>query len=279
MITGLPGKGSRLMEKEKLEAIKQWTNDPCGTVAGDFEEGSKEFFEAVAKNRYKAYAPWLKKLIDGIDVKDKTVLELGCGLGTDLMSFARNGAKVIGLDLTPKHIELARKLFKISNMPAEFVLGDAENMDIPSESIDVVYSFGVLHHTPHIDKAVTEIQRVLKPGGLAVVGLYHKNSWQYWVNMIFLMGIYQRKLFKMSTAELLSSYIEVSHSGAKPLVKVYSQGDCKRVFRQFKEVKIKKDHWVRESLIIPGVSPNVFSLLPAFLPSFLGWYIMVFARK
>jgi ubiquinone/menaquinone biosynthesis C-methylase UbiE len=274
MITGLPGKGSRLMEKEKLEAIKQWTNDPCGTVAGDFEEGSKEFFEAVAKNRYKAYAPWLKKLIDGIDVKDKTVLELGCGLGTDLMSFARNGAKVIGLDLTPKHIEFAKKLFKISNMPAEFVLGDAESMDIPSESIDVVYSFGVLHHTPHIDKAVAEIQRVLKPGGLAVVGLYHKNSWQYWINIFLIHGVFKRKLANMTMNDLLSSVIEYSTSGARPLVNVYTKSDCRRMFKKFTGIKIKNDHWTRDQ--IPS---RIGSIMPAFLPSFLGWYIMVFARK
>jgi ubiquinone/menaquinone biosynthesis C-methylase UbiE len=263
------------LEKEKLEAIKQWTNDPCGAVYSDaYEEGSKEFFKATLHYR-NATHPWINKMIDGLDVKGKTVLEIGCGMGADLLSFAKNGAKVTGLDLTPKHIELAQKLFKINGLPAEFILGDAESLDMPSESVDIVYSMGVLHHTPHIDQAIAEIHRVLKPGGLAVVGLYHKNSWHYWVNLIFLLGIFQRKLFKMSVAELLSSSVEVSHSGARPLVKVYSKGDCKRLFKKFTNVKIKKNHWTSDQ--IP--SRWLASHLPKFLPSFLGWYIIVLARK
>jgi ubiquinone/menaquinone biosynthesis C-methylase UbiE len=275
MIIGLLGKGFKPVEKEKLEAVKQWTNDPCGAVAGDFKEGSREYFDAVAKNRYESYAPWLKKLIDGIDVKGKTVLELGCGLGTDLMSFAKNGADVTGLDLTPKHIELAKKLFELSGMPAKFILGDAENMEIPAASIDVVYSFGVLHHTPNIEKAVAEIHRVLKPGGLAVIGLYHKNSWHYWFNLILIHGIFQRKLFRMSVDELLSASVEISHSGARPLVKVYSGAQCRRLFKAFSSTKIKKDHWTRDQIPNRWLSTH----LPVFLPGFLGWYIMVFAVK
>lgn len=280
MITGLRERGYKDLEKEKLEAIKQWTNDPCGAIyAETYQEGSKEFFEAVIKYRYEAYAPWLKKLIDGLDVQGKTVLELGCGIGSDLLSFARNGANVIGLDLTPKHIELARKLFEVYGLPAEFLIGDAENLSIPSDSVDLVYSFGVLHHTPNIDKAVAEIHRVLKPGGLAVVGLYHKNSWQYWVNLIFLLGIFQRKLFKMSLAELLSSCVEISHSDARPLVRVYSKGDCKRLVKDFKKIQIKKYHWRKDQVWIPWVFSRITLYLPTFLPSFLGWYIIVFARK
>jgi ubiquinone/menaquinone biosynthesis C-methylase UbiE len=269
------------MEQEKLEAIKQWTNDPCGAVySNKYEEGSREFFEATIKNRYEAYAPWLKKIIDNIDVKGKTVLELGCGIGVDLLSFAKNGAKVTGLDLTPKHLELAKQLFITYGQNGEFIEGDAENLNIPSESIDIVYSFGVLHHTPNIIKAVAEIYRVLKPGGQAIVGLYHKNSWHYWVNMVFLLGFFQRKLFKMSMKDILSSNIEVSHSGARPLVKVYSGSDCRRLFKNYSSVKLNVDYWTRDQVrFMPYIPQKLFSLLPPFLPSFLGWYIMVFAKK
>jgi SAM-dependent methyltransferase len=266
------------VEKEKLEAIKQWTNDPCGALYSDvYQEGSKEFWEAVVKNRYESYAPWLKSLIDSLDVKDKSVLKVGCGMGVDLLSFARNGAKVTGLDLTPKHIELAGNLFHAYGHKADLFLGDAEKMPFPSESFDIVYSFGVLHHTPNIDKAIAEIHRVLKPGGLAIVGLYHKNSWHYWVNLIFLMGIYQRKLFKMSVDELLSSSVEISHSGARPLVKVYSSSDCRRLFKEYSGINFKKRHWSLDQIQIP--THWLEKILPAFLPDFLGWYIFVFAGK
>jgi ubiquinone/menaquinone biosynthesis C-methylase UbiE len=269
------------MEKEKLEAIKQWTNDPCGAVYSDkYEESSREFYEATIKNRYESYAPWLKKLIDNIDAKGKIVLELGCGIGVDLLEFAKNGAKVTGLDLTPKHLELAQKLFDTYGHKATFIQGDAENLTLPSESVDVVYSFGVLHHTPNIDKAIAEIHRVLKPGGQAIVGLYHKNSWNYWVNVVLLLGIFQRKLFKMSVNGILSSNIEVSHSGARPLVKVYSGVHCRRLFKKFRPVKLKVEHWTRDQVrFMPYIPQKLFSMLPPFLPPFLGWYIIVMANK
>jgi ubiquinone/menaquinone biosynthesis C-methylase UbiE len=264
------------MEKEKLEAIKQWSNDPCGAIyAETYNEGSKEFWEAVLKYRYDVYAPWLKKLIQELDVKGKKILELGCGLGSDLLCFAEKGAQVIGLDLTPRHIELARGLFSTFGHPADFVIGDAERLAFPSESFDIVYSFGVLHHTPNIKKAISEIRRVLKPGGLAIIGLYHKNSWHYWVNLIGIHGLLQRKLFKMSIDELLSSCVEFSRSGARPLVKVYSAADCRCLFKDFTEIEIARYHWKSEQILIPYIA----RLLPTFLPGFIGWYIVISAKK
>lgn len=264
------------MEKEKKEAIKQWTHDPCGAIyAETYEEGSREFFEAALKYRHEIYAPWLKKLIEELDVEEKTLLEIGCGMGLDLLCFAQKGAEVIGLDLTPKHIELARKLFEIYELPAQLLIGDAESLNFKSNSVDVVYSFGVLHHTPHINKAISEIHRVLKPGGKAVVGLYHKNSWHYWVNLICIHGLLNRKLLRMSVSELLSSSVEFSRSDARPLVRVYSKTDCKHMFKDFASVSIKKYHWQREQIHIAQVRP----FLPSFLPSFLGWFIVVYGKK
>lgn len=264
------------MEKEKEEAIKQWTHDPCGAIYVEaHEEGSREFFEAALKYRHEIYAPWLKKLIEGLNIEGKKLLEIGCGMGLDLLCFAQKGAEVIGLDLTPKHIELARKLFGIYEFPVQLLIGDAESLDFKSNSVDVVYSFGVLHHTPHINKAISEIFRVLKPGGQAIVGLYHKNSWHYWVNLICIQGLLHKKLFRMSVNELLSSSVEFSRSGARPLVRVYSKTDCKLMFKDFASISIKKYHWQREQ--IPITKVRLF--LPSFLPPFLGWYIVVYAKK
>jgi len=262
------------MEKEKLEAIKQWTNDPCGSVyAKKYRYGSCDFFEAIRKYRYEIYAPWLKKIIDRIDTKNKRLLEIGCGIGNDLLCFAQNGAKVIGIDLVPKHLDLAKKLFTCYGCSGRFLKMDAENLELPPNYVDLIYSFGVLHHTPNIKKAILEIHRVLRPGGLVVVGLYNKNSWYFWVNLILIKGLIKGKLFRMSVDEFLSTNVEFSRSGAKPLVKVYSKSECAALFRDFFDIKIEKYHWKSDQI------PKIGKFLPTFLPSFLGWYILVFARK
>lgn len=262
------------MDKEKLEAVKQWSHDPCGAAyAGDYPEGSAEFFAAVRRYRYEVYAPWLKKLLDGLYVRGKKVLEVGCGMGNDLLTLAQNGADVTGIDLVPKHVALARRLFDVYGCSAGVMEMDAELLNFPPESFDLVYSFGVLHHTPHIEKAVAEIYRVLRPGGAAVIGLYHKNSWHYRVNLFFYQGLLKGKLFRMNMDELLSTSVEFSRSGAKPLVRVYSAVECRHLFRSFSRLRIRRYHWQNSQLPFLGRLP------PFFLPGFLGWYMFCFAEK
>ncbi|RJQ28488.1 MAG: class I SAM-dependent methyltransferase [Peptococcaceae bacterium] len=263
------------MEKEKIEAIRQWTNDPCDAVfAGGCEKGSREFFEKVREYRYKRYAPWLKKLLDGLEVKGKEVLEIGCGMGNDLLTFAQNGANATGMDLVPAHIALAQKLFEFYGCRAAIMEMDAESLSFPDDSFDLVYSFGVLHHTPNIEKAILEIHRVLRPGGKAVIGLYHKNSWHYWVNLILFHGIIKRKLFSMPIDEMLSRSVEFSRSGARPLVRVYTRDDCEVLFRDFHQLKIKTYHWRASQIPVLG---KCFPFV--FLPHCWGWYIFSFAVK
>lgn len=236
--------------------------------------GSKEFFEAARKYRYEVYAPWLKEIINQIDVRNKAVLEIGCGMGLDLLSLAQNHPRtLIGIDLVPKHLMLARKLFDCYGFSAEFFEMDAESLNFAPGSIDLVYSFGILHHTPNIEKAISNIYNVLKPGGQAVIGLYHKNSWQYWVNIIFVQGFLGGKLLKMTVEELLSRVVEFSETDARPLVRVYSEKDCRILFREFSQIKIKKYHWRNDQVIIVRRFP------PAFLPSVFGWYIFSFVGK
>ena len=99
------------------------------------------------------------------------------------MLVAKAGADYTGIDLTEAAIELARKRFALSQLNGEFRVSDAENLDFDDASFDLVYSHGVLHHTPDIEAAVREIYRVLKPGGRAIVMLYHRGSYNYRVGI------------------------------------------------------------------------------------------------
>src|SRR2546427_13128296 len=166
--------------KERVRAF--WQAHPCGTKFSDAEIGTREFFERIEAHRYAK--EWhIPEAADFAGARGLRVLEIGCGLGTDGAQFAKAGADYTGVDLTEAAIELARKRFELSDLKGDFRVADAENLDFPDESFDIVYSHGVLHHTPDTARAVREIHRVLKTGGRAIVMLYHRSSYNYRVGI------------------------------------------------------------------------------------------------
>jgi len=106
----------------------------------------------------------------------KKVLEVGCGMGIDLLQFARGGAEVYGVDLTEKGISLAKQRLSSAGSRASLCVGDAEDLPFRAGYFDLVYAWGVLHHTPEPERAIREIYRVLKPGGRLIAMLYHRHS-------------------------------------------------------------------------------------------------------
>src|SRR2546425_4506844 len=139
--------------KERVRAF--WQAHPCGTKFADAEQGTRRFYELVEKHRYEK--EWhIPLAADFSSARGLKVLEIGCGLGTDGAQFAKAGADYTGVDLTEAAIELARKRFALSHLNGEFRVSDAENLDFDDESFDLVYSHGVLHHTPDIAAAVSE---------------------------------------------------------------------------------------------------------------------------
>ena len=233
------------MEKAKLEAQKQWNTDPCGaSTAGGLKEGSLEFFEAVKQFRYCHYAPWMVTVIGFDRFCGKKVLEIGPGLGTDLLQFAQNGAKTYAVDLAQGHLELTQKNFGLHGCVAPCALGDAEALPFENEVFDCVYGFGVLHHTPDIEIAIAEIHRVLKTGGRAIIGLYHRDSAYYWVSTIFFRGVVLLGLLKRGYRNLMSEIeFRSADSDAMPLVKVYGRNEVKRLFGGFRMSKIQAWHF------------------------------------
>src|SRR2546425_3339202 len=162
--------------KERVRAF--WQANPCGTKFADAEPGTRRFYELVEQHRYEK--EWhIPTAADFAAARGLRVLEIGCGLGTDGAQFAKAGADYTGIDLTDAAIELARKRFELCGLQGNFQIADAENLEFPDESFDLVYSHGVLHHTPDTARAVREIHRVLKPGGRAIVMLYHRGSYNY----------------------------------------------------------------------------------------------------
>jgi SAM-dependent methyltransferase len=289
--------------KERVRAF--WQAHPCGTKFSDAAMGTPEFFERVEAHRYTN--EWhIPDAADFAGARGLRVLEIGCGLGTDGAQFAKAGADYTGVDLTDAAIDLARKRFEISGLPGEFRVADAENLDFADESFDLVYSHGVLHHTPDTARAVQEIHRVLKPGGRAVVMLYHRGSYNYRVGIRILRragaGLLKSEsgiqIVHRLTGEPLDSlrehagmltgktnghvpsdeFLSQSTDGAgNPLARVYSRREARELFKDFREVELRA-YFLNKRFI-----PLIGNMLPRSFESALasrwGWHLWVYATK
>jgi SAM-dependent methyltransferase len=289
--------------KERVRAF--WQANPCGVKFADAVPGTRHFYELVEAHRFTK--EWhIPFAADFAGARGLKVLEVGCGLGTDGAQFAEAGADYTGVDLTEAAVELARKRFELFDLPGQFQTADAENLPFPDESFDLVYSHGVLHHTPETGKAIQEIHRVLRPGGRAVVMLYHRGSYNYRVNISLLRraGAHMLKwepgikLVNKITGEPLDSlrqhakllkkergsyltpaeFLSQNTDGAgNPLARVYSRKEARELFKDFSEVTLKTYFLNKRWL------PVIGKLLPRSLETRLasrwGWHLWIYATK
>jgi ubiquinone/menaquinone biosynthesis C-methylase UbiE len=158
------------------------------------------------------------------------------------------------------------------------MIADGEHLPFASESFDVVYSNGVLHHTPDTAGAIREVHRVLRPGGTAKVMLYHRNSLNYWFEIILRRGLLGGEFLRgRSAEEIMSRVIEISNHDARPLVKVYSRKQARALFGEFREINVDVEQLTREELRF--VAPLVSKKLLQRLGNRIGWNVVVTATK
>lgn len=246
-----------------------WNAHPCGTKFTDAEPGSKAFYDEVERYRYETQ-PFMEALCKFKAFRGKTLLEVGCGLGTDLLQFARHGAHVTDIDLTEESIALAKQRFELYGIEANLLAADAENLPFPDHSFDVVYSFGVLHHTPNTQKAIDEVYRVLKPGGEIVIMLYHKHSLHVWlgVPLYFLYGLTKGKLWGYE------EWVRIYDGKNNPLGKAYSRKELRQMFARFNNVHFQTCDTIRRRF------PKWINALNQVLfASWAGFYIMIYGNK
>lgn len=206
------------------------------------------------------------------DFAGKLVLEIGCGAGIDSAEFARNGARVVSSDLTQTSVELTDDLLKENDLPSLVIRCGAKNLPFKSNTFDCVYSFGVLHHFPEIDIALTEIHRVLKPGGKVMAMLYHRDSLLYAYSIIYWRGIKEGLLGTLKPEQLVSRYSE--RNEGCPYTRVYSKDEAESLF----------SHWFKQ--ITTEVYYNVIDLPEQRKVKIdisdeyeLGWHLLVKAVK
>ena len=253
--------------KKLDEVARYWNKYIVDTEVTDKKRGSREFFEELEKYRYWKLS-YLKCTIEFHKYTGKSVLEVGCGLGFDLLQFAKNGAKVTGVDLASNAIDLAKKYFALNNFKADLYVGNAEKLDFQDDHFDIVYSFGVLHHTPNTQVAVNNIHRVLKPGGKAIVMLYNKLSW---LNLLTII-----------------SGVNIEHTYEEaPIVKKYLIHEAKKMFYKFSSIRVTTERFPVKTLkyknilgkLYNGIFVPIFDVIPKFLIKPFGWHIIIWAIK
>ena len=193
-----------------------------------------------------------------IGLKGKAVLEIGCGAGSSSILFALDGAQVTASDLTDEAVAITKAKFDLLGLAGNAVQADAENLPFPDNSFDVVFSSGVLHHTPNTQKTIDEIRRVLKPGGNAVVMLYAKWSFQYLVSLLLMRGIIFGGIFRHGR-NWLGHATELAWNTKEdrlnPMTKVYSGRQMRQLFKEFEIIGLRKHsfHW-------PDLFPGIYHL-------------------
>jgi SAM-dependent methyltransferase len=217
------------LNKIKQQVHDFWNEASCGENLY-LPRLNREAFEAHARKRYEL-EPYILEFAEFQRGTANRVLEIGVGLGADHQRFAQSGADLYGIDLTEravKHTQLRLAKFGLSS---QLSVGDAEQLDFPDEYFDRVYSWGVLHHSPDTPKAVMEVWRALKYGGVAKIMIYHKWS------MVGLMLWVRYALLRLRPFTSLN-HIYAVHLES-PGTKAYSFDEARRLFDAFAEVSIR----------------------------------------
>ena len=235
--------------------------------------------------------------------RGKDVVEIGCGVGTDGIEFARNGANYVGVDLTPNSVELTRERFEVFGVPGQFEVANAETgLRFPDASVDDVYSFGVIHHSPTPEKIVSEIYRILRKGGTFTVMLYNRSSINYYIEILFLRRLFRWCLVPKFMPRMVSTitgfdrwkleghrdllkkklskqeWISMNTDGPFcPLARVYSYHEAAALFGAFENVKqevweFNVDHWSFIGRAIPDS-------LTKWIGRRWGWHRMIYGNK
>ena len=288
-----------------------WNANPCGMPRDWDTNDHRRIFEEGEKWRYSKQSR-ISKYADFNSSHGKKVLEIGCGIGTDGIQFARSGAIYTGVDLTDAAIQISKERFSLFGQQGEFIKLNAETLPFPDNYFDYIYSFGVIHHAPYPEKIVSEIYRVLKPGGKVTVMLYNRTSFYYLIEISMLRKVlwwfcnrknfcnlffslfsrhwryrfesFRLKLEKMKTVNKKPNRYEWVSMNTDdvfcPISRVYSKAESKQLFNAFEDFKsevwfIDKDNW----LLWLALGRFMPKLVQDWLEFNFGWFRMIQAEK
>lgn len=227
--------------------------------------GSREFFADLEQYHFEKLHH-LPRLIDFAAYRGKKVLDVGCGAGTDLARFAKGGAIVTGVDISPAAVALARQNFAQQGLAADLREADGERLPFADGEFDFVFAHGVVQYTANDQALVDECRRVLKPGGTVVFQVYNRISWLHGLS----------KVMK----------VPLEHEDA-PVLKRYSAGEFRALLTAFRSVRLVEERFPVKSRLHGGWKGTVFNTffvgtfnaLPRSWVRRFGWHLLAFCVK
>lgn len=259
-----------------------WDSRPCNIRHSAQPVGTREYFDEVEQRKYFV-EPHIPGFAEFPNWAGKRVLEIGCGIGTDTIGFARAGAQVTAVDLSPKSLELAKRRAEVFALSEQirFYCGNVEELDqaVPVEPYDLVYSFGVIHHTPHPDRAIEQIRRYMASDGELRIMVYSRVSYKlFWI-------MEQEGIWDMGRIDELISRNSEAQTGC-PVTYTYSFNDLRSLLGGFEILEMRKAHiftwdveaYKRYEYRKDPAWTDVTEQELAELESELGWHTLVRAR-
>jgi 2-polyprenyl-3-methyl-5-hydroxy-6-metoxy-1,4-benzoquinol methylase len=270
-----------------IEEVKNyWNSRPCNLRHSTKPQGTKEYFDEVEKRKFFV-EPHLVQFADFLSVKDKKIMEIGCGLGTTTINFAKAGAKkVTAIDLSDASLALAKQRATVNGLSSvvDFHHINAEELSkhLPQEEYDLIFSFGVIHHTPHPHKILQEIHKFLSPTGQLKIMVYYRYSWKvFWI----LLKYGKLQFWKLS--KLVATYSE-AQTGC-PITYIYSKKEAQAMLNScgFKTTDIQVDHIfpykIPEYVQYRYVKEWYFRWMPKplfrLIEKLFGWHLCITAVK
>jgi 2-polyprenyl-3-methyl-5-hydroxy-6-metoxy-1,4-benzoquinol methylase len=249
-----------------LEAVRTFWNEHVDDwKIARSEPGSKAFFREIEDYRFEKLH-YLPRLVSYDAYAGKTVLDVGCGMGNDTARFARGGAHTFGIDLAPRSIELAKRNFEQRGLAGNFQVMNGEQLAFPDDHFDLVYCHTVLHFTPHPERMLAEIERVLKPGKQAIVMTVNRHSWMHVMHKI---------------AKVEVDYLD------SPVFNRYTIAEFRRLLGAFESVRIVVERFPVKTKIHRGIKGTLFNqvfvgtfnLLPNAIVRRTGHHLVAFCTK
>ena len=246
-----------------------WNNRPCNIRHSRSPIGTQEYFDEVEARRY-ANEPHNYTFPEFERWKGKRVLEVGCGIGTDAVNFARAGAIYTGIDLSSESVKLAKKRLEVFGLKGEIFEANAEELVTkfdPHEKFDLIYSFGVIHHAPRPELVVANFPKLLAEGGEVRAMIYAKNSWK---NILIDAG-----------------WDQPEAQDNCPQAMTYTKQEARELFKDFDTVHVEQDfifpwnieHYVKYEYVkqpwFDAMPPELFKILERAL----GWHLLITAKR
>jgi SAM-dependent methyltransferase len=258
------------MTKTLEQRIKDyWNNQPCNVRHSKNPPGSLEFFQDVSARRYRV-EPHIPEFAGFHLWQGRQVLEIGPGIGSDAAEFARNGSDYYAIDYSDESVKLAQQRFKVEELEGTFVCGDASDSGAYESlpNMDLVYSYGVIHHFPAIDRIIDNVYDILKPGGEFRFMVYAKNSWKQ--------------------AMINKGLDQYEAQAGCPYAKSYTRDDILDLLgSKFHLERLRQDHCFMYN--VDAYKQGRYELEPWFeampeamreaVKEYLGWHLLIKAKK